>query len=918
MKTNNKNRKHLALLAYFIASAVIIFSAIAIFIFFQQKTKLINNANNEAKKSIYWLVSTLKINEQRVVERNQIANTTFKVFLSENINLFDFTTKKTKIEVNDFSSNATSYIKIDNWKYRGDSITENPMFLKPLSFSLKNEIAIGQRTPKGYVVLVSTLPSFELKLIPFSSKFIYTIENGDMYSDIISINGKKYHITASPLYINGKIQGFYANLSKLLFTKNLTDFFLSNQYLERGYSFAMNTDGMLVIHPKLQNTSIKSTDIYKKIIKNAKANSIEEIKYIWPETKKGEEKIMFVTFLPKMKLYVGSTYYINDLKKDFRNLKIALFLAVLLSSIAFSLALFLLSNYFNKKISTINSILKDISKGIILEYSLQNSKNKEQLQPILLLSNNLNKLKEFSEHLKNQDFSFKYKKWSDNDIIGDNLIELNKNLFAEQQNALKKTEEQDKLIWLNKGLSKFIEILKYQVIEIKELAYKITSQIVEYINANEGGFFIVEKDKNGQKYINLLAAYAMHKEKLLKRRIEFGEGLIGRVAIEKKLLFLTEIPDSYYKISTALGEGKPKSIVIIPMLFNDEIIGIIELSSLSVFTKLQLEFLERISENISANLAMWRASQQTTTLLKESQEQAKIQQEQQKTLEKHLKELEKLREDSEQREIELNSIIKAVDTSALLVEYDTNGNILSANNRFLLTLGRDATEVIGKNHKDITSMDSKSNEYRNFWKELLEGNTKRFIESFDVLDNTIWLSQNYVPIIDKNNKVFKILNIAIDITENKILERQLRSQVREISKEARLVRKDQRKVKMEREEFLAKEKTYLAIIKGADKYIGHIEFTIDGKIIYINDIFGEYLGFDNVNSLIDKNIKDLIYAKELETFKLAIENVKKGEEYTSSINFYNAKGNPEELHYTLIPAFDAKNKVFKILMIITK
>lgn len=914
--TNNKTNFTLKLLANFAIPAILIFSAFALFIFFEQKSKLTEDADNQAKKSINWLISSIKIEDDNIIRNNNVANNTFKVFISDNKTLFDFNKNKIKVEVKDFDDYSSSFVSVENWSYRGDSIIQNASFLKPFALSLNCDFAIGQKTSSGYVVISSTLEDFELFLIPYSSKFIYTIENGEMYSDNILIKDIKYQFCASPLYINGKIQGFYANFTKIIFSKELTDLFLSNQFLKRGYPFAMDYSGLVLIHPNLQGTSISNTEFYKKIIQKAVPENIEKIQYKWPETSKGEPKVAFIKYIPELKIFIGSTYYLNDLNSNFKILALILFAAVIISSLIFSISILIISNNYKKTIEKINIYIQAFAAGIIPSINKKIIKN-EELNSLYLLEENFYKLKDFTENLKEQNFTYYYETWSENDKIGENLKSLNTKLLEEQQKAKLKTEEQDKLIWLNEGLSKFIEILKYQVIEIHDLAYKITSQIVEYVGANEGGFFIVETDEDNEKYIELLSAYAMHKEKLFKRRIQFGEGLVGRVAIEKKMLFLTEIPDSYYKISTSLGEGKPKSIVLLPMHFNDEIIGVIELSSLHIFTELQLEFLERISENISANLAMWRASQQTAKLLQESQEQANIQQKQQKTLEKHLKELEKLRENSEQREIELNSIIKALDTTALLVEYDINGNILSANNRFLLTLERDASEVIGKNHKDITSMESNSREYIEFWKELLNGNTKRFIESFNVLENTIWLSQNYVPIIDKNNKVFKILNIAIDITENKTLERQLRSQVREISKEARTVRKEQRKVKTDREEFLAKEKSYLAIIKGVDKYIGHVEFNIDGKIMYVNDTFGKFLGFENASSLIDKNIKDLIYSKELETFKLAIENTKKEEEFSSQINFYNSKGNPQELKFSLLSALDTKDSIQKIIMIIT-
>lgn len=867
------------------------------------------------KKNINSLVTSVEIDLLRIAEKNSIALNTFKVFISSNKSFFTFSDTPIKTKAYNHETNIEQSVTIHNWKYRKDTLFRNASFLHSISLSLKNELIIAEKTTDGYVTIAASKPELELLLLPFSTNLAYTIENGETYKGKININETDYLISATPLYINGKIEGMLISLQKNEFSLQLSELFGKQIYFTRGYPFAVDKNGILILHPTQPNSSIANTKIFKRILNTQNSAIPVKIRYEWPENANAEDKIMYVKYIPEVKLFIGATYFIDDFKPQLDKLKILLILAVILSTVILSITLIFISNFYSNKNEKIIKILKNLSEGVIPpEYS--KIKYADDLPPDAEFVLKYKNLQSFTEHLKKEDYTFDYDMWGENDKVGENLINLNNHLKQNQEKAIEKSKEQEKLIWLNEGMAKFIEILKYQVIEIKELAYKIISQIVEYINANEGGFFILNEE-NGNKYLELLAAYAMHKKKLLNRKIELGVGFIGRVALEKKTLFLTEIPNSLTKISTALGQGKPKSIVILPLIFNDDIIGVIELSSFEILSDLQLTFLERISENISANLAMWRASQQTADLLKESREQTIVQQEQQKTLQEHLKELENLRENSEQREIELNSIIKAVDTTALLVEYDINGNILSANNRFLSTLERDASEIIGKNHKDVTSMDSNSHEYQEFWKELLNGNTKRFIESFNVLENTIWLSQNYVPIMDKNNKVFKILNIAIDITENKTLERQLRSQVREISKEARTVRREQRKVKTDREEFLTKEKVYLTIIKGVDKYIGHIEFNIDGKIMYINDTFGKFLGLENTSSLINKNIKDLIYSKELETFKLAIENVKKEEEYTSEINFYNSKGNPQELKFSLLPALDTKDNIQKIIMIIT-
>ncbi len=919
---SNKNKKlniSFRVLLFYSIFPFVLFTLIAVILYFNQRNKIYTDASNQMKKNIRSLITSVEIDLLRIKEKNQIALNTFKVFTSTNKLFFDFSEKKLDVTAYNYKSGVEQNIKIQNWKYRNDSIYKNSDFLNSVSLSLKNELVIAQKTTEGYITIASSKDKLELQLFPFSTNLIYTIENGETYKGQIKIGDIEYLVSASPFYVNGKIQGMLMSLEKNEFSEQLSELFGSQIYFKRGYPFALDQKGTLVLHPTLPYSSIKNTNLFKRIQSHKNSPSPVKIEYIWPENENGEEKSMYVKYLPEIDLYIGTTYYLSDFKSELNKLKIYLIIAVLASTIILSVTLIFISIYFTKKIEKTLNLLESLSKGIIPKekYSEEDLK-KQNPEADVKLINNFKRLQDFTEKLKKHNYSANYKPWSEYDIIGENLISLNNHLRKNKEKAIEKAEEQERLVWMNEGMAKFIEILKYQVIEIKDLAYKIISQIVEYIGANEGGFFIIKEDEGkDNKYLELLAAYAMHKEKLINRKVELGVGLVGRVALEKKTLFLTEIPDSYSKISTALGQGKPKSIVVLPLIFSDEIIGVIELASFKVLSDLQLEFLERISENISANLAMWRASQQTAELLQETREQTRVQKKQQKTLEEHLKELEKLREESEQREIELNSIIKAVDTTALLVEYDKNGKITSANNRFLDTLGKIEEEIIGKHHQDFTSMDVNSSEYKEFWKELLEGKTKRFIESFHIQDDTVWLSQNYVPILDKDENVFKILNIAIDITENKILERQLRGQVREISKEARTVRKEQRKVRRERENFLNKENAYKAIIQAANDFIGHIEFTIDGKITFVNKIFAQYLDFD-AELLIDRNIRDYIYSKDIETFKLAIEKAKKGDSYSSKIKLLNSKKEIVELKYTIAAAINTKNKAEKIILITKK
>ena len=77
-------------------------------------------------------------------------------------------------------------------------------------------------------------------------------------------------------------------------------------------------------------------------------------------------------------------------------------------------------------------------------------------------------------------------------------------------------------------------------------------------------------------------------------RFQLGEGLIGQCAIEKRMFHLTNVPDSYITLSSGLGAAKAKSVLIVPILHNNEVIAVMELASFDKFTPLQLELLEDI------------------------------------------------------------------------------------------------------------------------------------------------------------------------------------------------------------------------------------------------------------------------------------------------------------------------------------
>ena len=119
--------------------------------------------------------------------------------------------------------------------------------------------------------------------------------------------------------------------------------------------------------------------------------------------------------------------------------------------------------------------------------------------------------------------------------------------------------------------------------------------------------------------LDLVASYAFTERKNISNRFRMREGLVGQCAFEKKRILLTHVPGDYITISSALGEAPPLNIIVLPVLFEQEVKAVIELASFSRFTETHQSFLDQLTESIGIVLNTIAANMRTEGLLKQSQ-----------------------------------------------------------------------------------------------------------------------------------------------------------------------------------------------------------------------------------------------------------------------------------------------------------
>jgi signal transduction histidine kinase/DNA-binding response OmpR family regulator/HAMP domain-containing protein len=215
--------------------------------------------------------------------------------------------------------------------------------------------------------------------------------------------------------------------------------------------------------------------------------------------------------------------------------------------------------------------------------------------------------------------------------LKDNINEMIRNL----RDTTRKNTEQD---WLKTNLAKFSRMLQGQR-DLAAVSQLILSDLAPLVNAHHGAFYVVDTAGDDQ-VLKLLASYAFQERKKVARMFRFGEGLAGQCAVERRMLVLHEVPRSYIRISSGLGDAPPRSLAILPVLFEGEIKAVLELATFDEFDQIRLTFLEQLAETIGIVLNTIEANMRTEELLKQSQALTENLQKQQDTLTETNKRLE--------------------------------------------------------------------------------------------------------------------------------------------------------------------------------------------------------------------------------------------------------------------------------------
>jgi CheY-like chemotaxis protein/HAMP domain-containing protein len=226
-------------------------------------------------------------------------------------------------------------------------------------------------------------------------------------------------------------------------------------------------------------------------------------------------------------------------------------------------------------------------------------------------------------------------------------------MIANLGETTRTNQEQD---WLNSNMARFTGLLQGER-DLETVSRLIMSELTPLVGAQHGAFFVMESpDGEGDDFeLRLIASYGYKQRKSVPTAFKIGEGLVGQSALELKPILLTQAPEDYVRITSGLGDAAPVSLIVLPVLFEEQVMAVVELGSFQRFTPIQQTFLEQLAESIGVVLNTIQANMRTEELLEQSQELTQELQSQSEELQAQQEELQQSNKELEEQAASLKA-----------------------------------------------------------------------------------------------------------------------------------------------------------------------------------------------------------------------------------------------------------------------
>ncbi|MFJ9907390.1 HAMP domain-containing protein [Streptomyces sp. NPDC101152] len=197
------------------------------------------------------------------------------------------------------------------------------------------------------------------------------------------------------------------------------------------------------------------------------------------------------------------------------------------------------------------------------------------------------------------------------------VAELKDNINSMVESLRQTTQANQEQDWLKTNLARISGLMQGHR-DLPVVAELIMDELAPLVSAQYGAFYLVEDSARGPE-LRLVGSYGYPDDSERPERIPVGRSLVGQAARNQRPISVEELPAGYVTISSGLGQAVPSALVVLPIVVEEQVLGVIELASLTRFTQIHQDFLSQLMPTIGVNLNTIVANARTDELLDESQ-----------------------------------------------------------------------------------------------------------------------------------------------------------------------------------------------------------------------------------------------------------------------------------------------------------
>lgn len=341
----------------------------------------------------------------------------------------------------------------------------------------------------------------------------------------------------------------------------------------------------------------------------------------------------------------------------------------------------------------------------------------------------------------------------------------------QSQNLRQLLKENEQRSWQNDGIAKLSAVLRHHNEDLQTTLDEYLKVLIKYVGLNQAALFITEYDNDNTK-LELISCYAYGKAKQMNRFIYPGDGLVGQCYLEKEEIYLSEVPQGYVKITSGLGESRATVLYLVPAIFDNKVLAVIEIASFDKIESHKRDFIRQAAAVLATTLSTMQNNVRTRRLLAETQAMAESMKQQEEELRQNLEEMHAIQEDLErqqndhrQQQTTMESIID--NSEDVVLALDRNFTVTALNKaskkRFAkmninLETGIPFLAVIKSENRE---------KCRRLYEKALAGEKFVTVENFNENGKYVTLQVHYSPVYDDAKRITGLSIISKEISLNR-------------------------------------------------------------------------------------------------------------------------------------------------------